>query len=75
MLTQFHPLTEGKMDKVLSAGIIWLLVLLALSIVGAGSIIYFYLRRKRQHQLHISTRMSGPEETVDIQEKDAHTDM
>ncbi|XP_074430634.1 macrophage mannose receptor 1-like isoform X5 [Larus michahellis] len=67
--------TEGKMEKVLSAGIIWLYVLLALSIVGAGSIIYFYLRRKRQNLLPTSTRMTGSEATVDIQEKDAHTDM
>ncbi|XP_074013154.1 macrophage mannose receptor 1-like [Numenius arquata] len=67
--------TEGKMEKVLSAGIIWLLVLLALSIVGAGIIIYSYLRRKRQNLLHISARMTGSEATVDIQEKDAHTDM
>uniref|UniRef100_A0A8C4UQS2 Macrophage mannose receptor 1-like n=1 Tax=Falco tinnunculus TaxID=100819 RepID=A0A8C4UQS2_FALTI len=67
--------TEGKMEKVLSAGIIWLLVLLGLSIVGAGSIAYFCWKRKRQNLLQISTRMSGPEATVDIQEKDAHTDM
>ncbi|XP_074430633.1 macrophage mannose receptor 1-like isoform X4 [Larus michahellis] len=66
---------KGKMEKVLSAGIIWLYVLLALSIVGAGSIIYFYLRRKRQNLLPTSTRMTGSEATVDIQEKDAHTDM
>ncbi|KAM6101738.1 macrophage mannose receptor 1-like isoform 1-T1 [Theristicus caerulescens] len=67
--------TEGKTEKILSSGIIWLLALLAFSIVGGGSIVYFYLRKKRQNQLHISTRMSGPEGTVDIQEKDAHTDM
>ncbi|XP_008490918.2 macrophage mannose receptor 1-like [Calypte anna] len=67
--------TDGKMEKVLSTGIIWLLILLALSVVGAGTIIYFYLRRKRQNLLHASTRMSGPEASLDIQEKDAHTDM
>lgn len=67
--------TEEKIEKVLSAGIIWLFILLALSIVGAGSIIYFYLRKKRQNLPHISTRMSGSEATVDIQGKDAHTDM
>lgn len=70
-----YILTEEKMEKVLSAGVIWLFILLALSIVGAGSIIYFYLRRKRQNLPHISTRMSGSEATVDIQGKDAHTDM
>ncbi|XP_027551485.1 macrophage mannose receptor 1-like isoform X1 [Neopelma chrysocephalum] len=66
---------EEKMEKVLSTGVIWLFVLLALSIVGAGSIIYFYLRRKRQNLPHVSTRMSGSEGTVDIQEKDVHTSM
>ncbi|XP_017930940.2 macrophage mannose receptor 1-like [Manacus vitellinus] len=66
---------EEKTEKVLSTGVIWLFVLLALSIVGAGSIIYFYLRRKRQNLPHVSTRMSGSEGTVDIQEKDAHTGM
>ncbi|XP_008628096.1 PREDICTED: macrophage mannose receptor 1 isoform X1 [Corvus brachyrhynchos] len=67
--------TEEKIEKVLSAGVIWLFILLALSIVGAGSIIYFYSRKKRQNLPHISTRMSGSEATVDIQGKDAHTDM
>ncbi|XP_071416339.1 macrophage mannose receptor 1-like isoform X2 [Pithys albifrons albifrons] len=67
--------TEGKMEKLLSASIIWLFVVLALSIVGAGSIIYICLRRKRQNLPYISTRMSGSEATVDIQEKDAHTSM
>uniref|UniRef100_A0A663EC36 Macrophage mannose receptor 1 n=1 Tax=Aquila chrysaetos chrysaetos TaxID=223781 RepID=A0A663EC36_AQUCH len=73
--TEVSTENTGKMEKVLSASIIWLFVLLALTIVGAGSIIYFYLRRKRQNLLHISTRMSGPEATVDILEKDEHTDM
>lgn len=63
------------MAKVLSAGIIWLLLLLSLSTVGAGSIIYFCLRRKRQNLPHISTRMSGSEATVDIQVKDTQSDM
>lgn len=63
------------MEKVLSAGVIWLFILLALSIVGAGSIIYFCLKRKRQNLPHISTRMSGLEETVDIQEKDTLSEM
>ncbi|XP_056340554.1 macrophage mannose receptor 1-like isoform X3 [Oenanthe melanoleuca] len=67
--------TEEKTEKVFSAGIMWLFVLLALSIVGAGSIIYFCLRRKRQNLPHISTRMSGSEATVDIQEKDTHSEM
>ncbi|XP_069715635.1 macrophage mannose receptor 1-like isoform X4 [Phaenicophaeus curvirostris] len=47
----------------------------AFSIVGAGSILYFCLKKKRQNLLHISTRMSGSEATMDIQEKEAHTDM
>lgn len=63
------------MEKVLSTGIIWLFVLLTLSIVVVGSIIYFCLRRKSQNMLHISARMSGPEATVDVLEKDAHTNM
>ncbi|XP_069715636.1 macrophage mannose receptor 1-like isoform X5 [Phaenicophaeus curvirostris] len=67
--------TEGKMEKVLPASTIWLFVLLAFSIVGAGSILYFCLKKKRQNLLHISTRMSGSEATMDIQEKEAHTDM
>ncbi|XP_009084157.3 macrophage mannose receptor 1-like isoform X1 [Serinus canaria] len=67
--------TEEKMEKVLSAGIIWLLILLSLSTVGAGSIIYFCLRRKRQNLPQISTRMSGSEATVDIQVKDTQSDM
>uniref|UniRef100_A0A8C5J3A2 MRC1 protein n=1 Tax=Junco hyemalis TaxID=40217 RepID=A0A8C5J3A2_JUNHY len=66
---------KEKMEKVLSAGIIWLFVLLALSIAGAGSVIYFCSRRKRQNLPHISTRMSGSEATVDIQVKDTHSDM
>uniref|UniRef100_A0A8C5NNV4 MRC1 protein n=1 Tax=Junco hyemalis TaxID=40217 RepID=A0A8C5NNV4_JUNHY len=66
---------KKKMEKVLSAGIIWLFVLLALSIAGAGSVIYFCSRRKRQNLPHISTRMSGSEATVDIQVKDTHSDM
>lgn len=63
------------MEKALSTGITWLLVVLALSIVAAGIIVYFYLRKKRQNQPYILTRMSGSEATVDIQGKDAHTNM
>lgn len=76
--SKFIPLyiiTEEKMEKALSAGIIWLFILLALSLAGAGSIIYFCLRRKRQNLPHISARMSESEATVDIQEKDTHSDM
>jgi len=63
------------MEKVLPASTIWLFILLALSIVRAASRVYFYLRKKRQNLLDISTRMRGPEATVDTQEKDAHRDV
>ncbi|KAM6281329.1 macrophage mannose receptor 1-like [Porphyrio hochstetteri] len=70
--------TEGKWEKVLSPVIISLLILLALAGAGAGTILYFYLRKKRRQNLvHVSTRMSRPEASVDTQEKDedAHTNM
>lgn len=61
------------METVLSTGIIWLFVLLALFIVGAVSAVYFYLRNKGQNQVNISARMSGSEAAVDIQGNDAYT--
>uniref|UniRef100_A0A8B9Q0T2 C-type lectin domain-containing protein n=1 Tax=Apteryx owenii TaxID=8824 RepID=A0A8B9Q0T2_APTOW len=65
-----------KKQKVFSTSIIWLFVVLVLSIVGAGSTVYFYLKfKKKQNQLDISTRMRGPEASVDSQEQDAHTGM
>uniref|UniRef100_A0A8B9BIN9 Macrophage mannose receptor 1 n=1 Tax=Anser brachyrhynchus TaxID=132585 RepID=A0A8B9BIN9_9AVES len=74
--TEMSPENTGeKTEKALSTGIIWLLVVLALSIVVAGIIVYFYLRKKRQNQLYILTRLGGSEPTVDIQGKDAHTDV
>lgn len=70
-LILFHSITGQK--TVLSTGIIWLFVLLALFIVGAVSVVYFYLRNKGQNQISISARMSGSEAALDIQEDDAHT--
>ncbi|XP_054027215.1 macrophage mannose receptor 1 [Dryobates pubescens] len=66
---------EGKMEQGLSTGTIWLLVLLALSLVGAGSAMYFCLRRRRQTLRDTSTSMSALEAPVGTQEKDAHTNM
>nr|CCP50119.1 MRC1L-E [Gallus gallus] len=72
--TEMSPENMGqKTETVLSTGIIWLFVLLALFIVGAVSVLYFYLRNKGQNQISISARMSGSEAALDIQEDDAHT--
>lgn len=72
-LILFHSITGEKTETVLSTGIKWLFVLLALFIVGAVSVVYFYLRNKGQNQISISARMSGSEAALDIQEDDAHT--
>ncbi|KAM8810846.1 macrophage mannose receptor 1-like [Eudromia elegans] len=63
-------------EKVFSTSIIWVFVVLVLSVVGAGSILYFYLKlKKKQNRLDMSTGMRGTEAPADIQEQDAHTGM
>ncbi|XP_064362040.1 LOW QUALITY PROTEIN: macrophage mannose receptor 1-like [Dromaius novaehollandiae] len=73
--TEVSPENKGeKKEKVFATSIIWLSVVLVLSTVGAASTVYFYLKlKKKQTQLDISTRMRGPEASVDSQEQDART--
>uniref|UniRef100_A0A8C2SV90 Macrophage mannose receptor 1 n=1 Tax=Coturnix japonica TaxID=93934 RepID=A0A8C2SV90_COTJA len=72
--TEMSPENMGqKTETVLSTGIIWLFVLLALFMVGAVSVVYFYLRNKGQNQRSILARMSGSEAALDFQENDTHT--